>query len=314
MNRLSAMRTAAGATVLPFLPRRAQAQTAARTVRLGTMLIESGAESFYGVDTGIFAKHGLDVQLVPFTNGAASAAALASGSIDVGIMDLVTMINGHNRGLPFVYLAPGLIYRPADRSYGVVVPEASPIRRPKEFDGTTLAATALNNVSILPVKAWLDNNGGDSRTIRWAEMPMGVMGNALSESRVQGALISEPLLSPALEQGNRVFYMDDKPLTAAFLFGGWATTTTWLAANPGAAREFAAAMLETARWANGNFQAAAPILSKYSKIPLTVLQNMRHGRFAEALRPELVDPVIRAAQKYGMSDRVFPATEVFARA
>lgn len=312
MNRLHAMRTAAGAALALF-PHCAYAQASPRAIKLGAMLIEASAEAFYGIDTGIFNKHGLDVDLVTFTNGAASAAAIASGSIDVGIMDLATMINGHNRGLPFVYLAPGLIYRPADRSYGVVVPNDSPIREAKDFNGKTLAATALNNISILPVKAWIDNNGGDVRTIHWVEMPMGVMSNALSQSTVQGALISEPLLSPALERGNRVFYMENKPLTAAFLFGGWAATTTWVAANRGAADQFAAAMLETAKWANANFPSAAPILSKYSKIPLPMLQNMRHGQFAEALRPQLVDPVIVAAEKYGMSDRVFPATQVFFR-
>lgn len=274
------------------------------------MLIESAAEAFYGLDTGVFAKHGLEVELVTFTNGAASAAAIASGAVDVGIMDLVTMINGHNRGLPFIYLAPGLIYRPSDHNYGVVVPENSPIRDAKDFNDKTLAATALNNISILPVKAWLDNNGADSRTIHWTEMPMGVMGNAVGQSTVQGALISEPFLSSVLEQGNRVFFMEQKPLTPAMLYGGWATTTSWANANSAAARQFAAAMLEIAKWANGNFTAAAPILSKYSKIPLTVLQKMHHGEFAEALRPDLMNPVMSAAQKYGMSDKTFPIGEI----
>ena len=103
-------RFAAALTALLFLvPGMAPAQTGPKppvTIHVGAIPSEVAAELFYGVDMGFFKKAGLDVQIDFFNNGGAIAAAVASGALDLGLSDLMSVINAHAHGLPFVYPRP----------------------------------------------------------------------------------------------------------------------------------------------------------------------------------------------------------------
>ena len=112
------------------------------TLHVGTSPSEVSGEIFYGVDEGFFKKAGLDVQIVMLPNGGAVAAALASGAIDIGLSDVMSMVNAHAHGLPFVYLAPGLQNSVTAPTFAVVVAAASPIheaQRHQRRDGRVRA-------------------------------------------------------------------------------------------------------------------------------------------------------------------------------
>src|ERR1700722_13410423 len=97
---------AAIAALLLVCPAPAVAQSAVKaplTIHVGALPSEVAAELFYGTDMGFFKKAGLDVDIQYFNNGSAIAAAVASGALDLGLSDLMSVINAHARGLPFVY-------------------------------------------------------------------------------------------------------------------------------------------------------------------------------------------------------------------
>ena len=102
---------AAVAISLALLPFGAAAQTqpALSTVRLGIIPIEAGAEPFFAADMGFFKKHGLNVEMHAMQNGSSIASAVAGGSLDVGFADTISIASAHARGLPFIFLAPGLL-------------------------------------------------------------------------------------------------------------------------------------------------------------------------------------------------------------
>src|ERR1700722_18149339 len=121
MNRFAAILSAA----LFLVPSAAAAQTSPKapiTIHVGAIPSEVAAELFYGVDMGFFKKAGLDVQIDFFNNGSAIAAAVASGALDLGLSDLMSVINAHSRGLPFVYAAPGLLTTLKAPTVGILIP------------------------------------------------------------------------------------------------------------------------------------------------------------------------------------------------
>ena len=170
MNRLAAL----VCSLLLLVPGIASAQTAPKspvTLHVGAIPSEVAAELFYGVDMGFFKKAGLDVQIDFFNNGGAIAAAVASGALDLGLSDLMSVINAHSRGLPFVYAAPGLLTTLKAPTVGLLIPNASPIKEAKDFNGKSVAVSGLKNIAQITASAWIDANGGDSKTVKFVEVP-----------------------------------------------------------------------------------------------------------------------------------------------
>lgn len=309
MNRFAAALTA----LLFLIPSAARAQTSPKppvTIHVGAIPSEVAAELFYGVDMGFFKKAGLDVQIDFFNNGGAIAAAVASGALDLGLSDLMSVINAHAHGLPFVYAAPGLLTTLKAPTIGVLIPTASAIKDARDFNGKSVAVSGLKNIAQIAVSEWIDANGGDSKTVKFVEVPFPQLVPALAGGRIDASAANEPWMTQAADSGNRLVFMDKGALSPAYLLSGWVTTKDWVQKNPDTLARFVSSMREIAKWANANQAASAPILAKYSKIDIAVIARMHRGTFAERFDPSYVQPVIDAAAKYGVIAAGFPASAI----
>jgi NitT/TauT family transport system substrate-binding protein len=309
MIRFAAIITA----FLLLVPGTVSAQTAPKppmTIHVGAIPSEVAAELFYGVDMGMFKKNGLDVQIDFFANGAAIAAAVAGGSLDLGLSDLMSVINAHAHGLPFVYAAPGLLTTLKAPTIGLLVPNGSPIKDAKDFNGKSVAVSGLRNIAQITASAWIDANGGDSKTVKFVEVPFPQLVPALAAGRIDASVANEPWMTLASESGNRLVFMDKGALSPSFLLSGWVTTKDWVQKNPDALAKFVLSMRQIAAWANANLAASSPILAKYTKSDLAIMQRMHRGTFAERFDPSYVQPVIDAAAKYGVIPAPFAASAI----
>jgi NitT/TauT family transport system substrate-binding protein len=280
------------------------------TIHVGALPSEVAGELFYGADMGFFKKAGLDVEIQYFNNGSAIAAAVASGALDLGLSDLMSVINAHSHGLPFVYAAPGLLTTLKAPTFGILVPPNSPIHDAKDFNGKSMAVSGLKNIAQISAAAWIDANGGDSKTVKFIEVPFPSLVPALAQGTIQSSVANEPWMTLATDGGNHVMFMDKGALSPAFLLSGWVTTRDWATKNPDALARFVASIREIAAWANKNPQASAPILAKYTKLDIGVIARMHRGQFAERFEPGYVQPVIDAAAKYGVIASAFPASAI----
>jgi NitT/TauT family transport system substrate-binding protein len=302
------------ALCLTLLPFSATAQTPPLIpLKIGIIPIESAAEAFYAVEMGFFKQQGLDVQLEMMQNGSAIAAAVAGGSLDIGFADTISIASAHARGLPFVYLAPALLNSYTAPTLAMMVSASGPIREPKDFNGKTVGVNGINNITMIPFEAWIDKNGGDSKTVKWIEVPIPAALDAVSSGKIDAASLGEPFNTFGTDKGMRAVYVGKDGIASRYVLAGFMTTTDWVAKNPAVAAKFITAIKETAQWANANHAASAPILSKYTKIPLPVVERMKRGEYAESLLASDFQPVIDAAAKYGVLPKAYPAAELFYR-
>lgn len=279
------------------------------TIRVGVIPSEVCGQVFYGIDEGFFRKNGLDVALQFFTNGAAITAAIAGGSLDVGLSDLSSAIAAHSRGIPVAYLAPGLLYTDKAPTFAIIVAKNSAVRQAKDLHGA-FASSGLGNIAQLATESWIDRNGGDLRALKFLEMPPPVVQNALSQGTIAASTANEPWLTDAASNGFGVIFMTNG-MAPAYLLSGWVTTKDWAQSNPAIASKFVAAIRLASVWANHNQSASGPILSKYTKISDEVIARMHRGLFAESWSNAIVQPVIDAAVKYGRIPQGFAAAEMF---
>jgi NitT/TauT family transport system substrate-binding protein len=310
MDRRAALKlfAAAPATAATFGAPAAQAKELT-TLRVGVIPIDPCTEIFSAIELGSFTKAGLDIQISRMTSGAAIAAAIAGGALDLGLCDLVGTSAGHVHGLPFVYVAAGAVYTPQAPGHALMAKKTSPIHGPKDFAGKTIAVSSLASIDQVTIQAWIDHGGGDWRSLKWVEMPDSTMAAALDNDSVDAIVIKEPGWTLTNERF-RSFDQGDAGIADRFLISGYIAMQLWASTHADVARKFAAVVRETARWANANHPASAAFLAKYSPIPPNLTTRMERSYFGDHLTAALMQPLIAAGVKYGAIPTNFPAAEI----
>src|ERR1039458_1383567 len=77
------------------LPAATIAQPAPEHITVGASTDDLARPLLYAVDAGLFKKVGLDVEIVKLANGAAVAAAVAGGALDLGKGSALTPVQAY---------------------------------------------------------------------------------------------------------------------------------------------------------------------------------------------------------------------------
>jgi NitT/TauT family transport system substrate-binding protein len=172
-----------------------------------------------------------------------------------------------------------------------------------------IAAPSINNIGALATLAWLDRNGGDSKRIKFVELPFPAMNEAVQRGTVLGAISVEPWLSDARDKGMRTI-APSNGLGNTFVASAWVGSQAWAQGNPAIVAPFVSAIYAAGRWSNTNRAASIPILAKYTKLPPDTLAKMRYSRFAESTDLKTIQPVIDAMVSYAFIPKGFPAADL----
>ncbi|HXF35200.1 MAG TPA: ABC transporter substrate-binding protein [Candidatus Acidoferrales bacterium] len=305
-------RTFAQSLALLALPVPARAQPGP-TIRIAEIAIDLYAEAYYAQELGLFKKAGFTADISTFANGGTASTAVAGGAADLGVSNPVAIASAVTHGVPLTVLAGAGLYSTNAASTALCVAKSSPLRTAKDVEGKTIALSALHDQAQIGVQEWLQKNGADPSKVQFVEIPFPEMGNALQQGRVDVAMIPEPALTIAQKTTSRLFAKPFDAIAPQFLIGVWFTTTAWVQKNPDLAKKFAGAIYDAGRWANGHRNESAVILAKYSKIDPATLREMTRAVYATTLTPQMIQPPLDAAAKYGLLSRPVTASELIAK-
>jgi NitT/TauT family transport system substrate-binding protein len=311
-NRAAMLRGLAAAGVASLaLQRPARAQSGA-AMRIGAMSSEFAAQPWYASEMGLFSKAGIDVSIEPIVSGAAGAAAVVAGALDICYSNVLSLAIAHNKGIPLVALADANIYTPKAWGSGVLaVKRTSALNSAKSFDGSTIAVGGLHNVLELGARMWLDTNGGDSQKVNWIEIPDPAMEAAVLAGRVDAAMMSAGI-NPDLGKADypiRIVAPAMGAIAPTYDVAVWVTSVDWFARNPALAKQFTEIMRTSANWANTHHHETAQILAKYTKRPAADIEASIRYIYGTNLTPASLQPQIDAASRYGWLSK-FPAREL----
>lgn len=314
MDRRSVLQSglALAVTGLPFtVAFPVGAQSLGRKLRVSMSPIEVGAVSGFAYEAGFYTKHGLDVELqTGAANGSVLAEAVASGALDIGSGNTLAIATAHDHNVPFVFLSPSGEWQSTAPSSGLAVTVTSPIKLAPDLNGKTVGVAILHGLAEIAVRTWVDKNGGDSSTVKFLELPYSAMGAAITSGRVDAAHVEEPTLTNLGTINYRVIAAPSNAIALTWCQGGFFSTLAFAKAYPDTVKRFAAAMADTAVWANKNHDATAKIIEKYSNSPFNPGTHRMY--FPPSLRPADFQPLIDAAAKYGVLKASFPAKDLFA--
>jgi len=185
MRRGDVLRVLGGAAAAAGFARAAQAQEL-QTIRIGLAEGDDATPTLYAIKNGLFKKYGIDAQLTPVASGAAGLAALAGGSIDVTGTSLLPFLSARSKGLPLTIVAPLAAYSPDSVYAAILVKKESTYKTGRDLNGKTIASPALRDLNWVASMAWIDQNGGDSSTVKSIEVPASVIPAALEDGHHQG--------------------------------------------------------------------------------------------------------------------------------
>ena len=269
-------------------------------LQLGAMPIDPSGEAFYGQDGGFFRAAGLDVHVTVLNNGSALAAATSAGTLDVGFGSPAPVILAHQRGLAVRFIAPAAIYTGPLPNSSLMVAKGAPIHSGADLNGKTVAVAGLHDLTQYSTQAWIDKNGGDSKTVAFIEVPYAEMGVALQQGRIAAGCVIEPYTTAVKAVAQTIGNLNEA-IAHRYLLAGWFATEAWLARNAPVAERFVGAMSKIARWGNAHHRESAAILTTYTKIPPETIATMARSHYDESPRvePPVLQPVIDVMVKYG---------------
>jgi NitT/TauT family transport system substrate-binding protein len=302
----------AGAAAASTLPLRAWAQAEPAKLRIGSSRTDTFGAGFYAADGGFFKAANIDVEVLTFSNGAAVAAACAGGSLDIGVGEVTELANGVAHGLPFALIAGAGLFATDAPTTMLCVAKDSPIRKPHDLEGKTIAVPVLVSLSAISVKLWLVKNGVDLSKVHFTEITTAAMPAALEHGTVDAAHIGEPGLTIG-GASLRPLATPYSAISKQFLISDWFTTRDWIAKNPELAKRVVTVAYQTARWANAHQDLTAPIIAKYAGLDPERARTMRRTRFATTLDAALVQPILDAAAQFGGLSRPMKAEELIVK-
>jgi NitT/TauT family transport system substrate-binding protein len=301
----------AGTAAALAFPRALAAQTPS-TLALAGVPEDSITPVLYGVQSGLFKRNGLDVQLSPERNGPAITSAVAGGTYQLGKASISPLVLAHAKGLPFTIVAPAGIYNAAAPIDGMFVRADSTFKTGADLNGKTFGVYGIGDIYTISARAWMEKNGGDPNSLKFVELPISAMVEAIASGRVDAGAMNEPAVEVAL--GSPRLRLLSHPFAAVaprFLYTAWFASTDYAVAHRPAMDAFGRAMRDAATYVNGHHEETVGLISQFTSVDPAIIRKMARVDQGVTMDPKLVQPVIVEMAKAKAIPTVFDARELF---
>jgi NitT/TauT family transport system substrate-binding protein len=143
----------------------------------------------------------------------------------------------------------------------------SPIHTGADLNGKTVASPALKDLFSITTFAWVDQNGGDSRTLHEIELPAAATPAALDAGRIDAAVLTEPLLSQTIDAGiARVLGKPYDVIAPRFIIAAVFADANYINANKDAIKRLSRSLLQANAFGNAHAAQTAPCLADLTKV------------------------------------------------
>lgn len=263
------------------------------------------------MEQGIFARHGLALEIAYTPGSAYVCQALKDGSADIGFTaadDIIADVEAEPSSDLFMFMGlhGGLFTM-------VSAPE---VNSAEALANRAVGVDAKNTGFVLVLEKFLDNQGLPRDRYEFIEIGGWERRYAaLSEGKISATLLTEPFLSSALAAGCRLLARDYE-MIAAYQGTVGAASRAWAKQHGDALRHFIRAYVEATAWcfARAHREACLEILARHSAITgsaaektLDALLHPQHGLYPKAeLNVDGVRAVLELRAELGYLQRPLP--------
>lgn len=259
---------------LAGLPQRSQAAGTAK-ITIGYTATLGFTAAFVAKDQGLFARRGLDVDLLLITLNSTIPAALVGGSIQIGGPTPTVLLQANDGGLDLVVVSGCAGIDPRNTTDGLMVRQGAAIAKPADFIGKKVGVPGLNAIYHVLVRKWLSDHGTDWRRVNFVEVPFTQSGDVLRSGSVDAVATGQPFSQRVVADkiGTLlVTYAEIAPGSPPSI--DYVATREWAQANRGTVAAFREAIAEAVGIAAADPDRARASAAKFIKLPPEVLSSL----------------------------------------
>jgi NitT/TauT family transport system substrate-binding protein len=283
------------------------------TIQIGTLPIANSAPMYLGMEQGFFQEQGLVVEPTVLQSGNEIITGMVAGDYDIGFVGYISAGIAAAKKVPICVLtasdATGTT--PEDDWQVMVAGADSPITSPADLAGKTVSVNGLGGVAEVMIKAALDQEGVDWRSVKLIEVPFPEVPAAVAAGRIDAGYTSEPFVTTVLDQGGKVVFAPQSAIAPEYPNGSYATSQQVFQKEPELMQKFEAAMTKSLDYARDNPDAVRQIIPTYTKIPAEVASRMRLPVFQSELQPEAIDQQMGFLETYDIAEDAPSADDLF---
>jgi len=276
------------------------AEGALTTVTVGVLAIAPSVAMQYGIDEGIFEKHGLDVQLQTGQGGAAMLPAVYAGSMDFAVGNPLSVMVAVDKGLE-MQIVTGYSNSKADDDdiNGVVVRTDSGIDSFADLENKTVSVNAVSTQGDLTIKESAEQGGADPSLINFNELSFPDMEAQLAAGNTDAIWVPEPFLSKALagDDFKLIGYPNQQALPGLPTMVTF-TSAKYATANADTVAKFRDGIDETLAMAEENPDGVRAVLPAFMGMDAAVAENLKMETFDGEVPADVLADLGELMQKY----------------
>jgi len=240
-------------------------------------------------DTGIFAKNGLDVQLIFFTGGSTAILALVSGDVPITQVSGPGLVSSALGGADSVFIAAGII------SLNYVLMGKPGLKSVEQLKGGTVAisrfGSATDTIARFALRRIGLTPGKDVTLVQVGSGPERL--SAALTGRVSASVINPPSSFIAEKKGLAII-ADVAQMGLVFQHTGAATTRKYIKEHPDIVRRYVRAHVEAVHKMWTDKEATIKALAHYmgSGLDRETLQKSYENVMSEAMYPKKQYPSV----------------------
>lgn len=269
------------------------------TVTLASAPLGHLAPIYIAQEKGIFAEHGLEIEVDTESSDLTSVPSILAGKVDFAAGDLTTLIVARAQGLDVKAVVPASASTGVEgEDYGaLIVAGDSGITSPKQLEGKTVAVNILTNIAAAAAREAISADGGDPETVKLVELPFPQVPAAISTGQVDGAWVVEPFLSAAKAEGAVPIGWGFTDLAEDLTVSAWYTSGEFANGNAETVTAFRDAVHEAYAYAREHEEEVRAIIPTFTEIPPEVAEKITITGWRDEVSREaaekLVDYAIR---------------------
>ncbi len=237
------------------------------------------ASAMVARDEGVFAKHGLDVDMTLIGINTNIPPAIVSNSIQIGGPTETVFLQAVDGGLDLVAIDGASVMDPvANNLIAAVARNGVTIKDAKDFLGKKVGAPGIGAFLHVLFRKWLIDQGVDPSKVNFVEVTFPTMSDALKSGAVDAVLTAEPFISRMQTAGTgtvAVRYASELGRTEPII--SYVTTRSFAEQNPEVIKAFRASIEEAAAMVNSDREKASVSIAKFTHLPLEIVKLNRPG-------------------------------------
>ena len=235
------------------------------------------ASAMVARDEGIFAKNGIDADVMLIAINTNIPPAIVSNSIQIGGPTATVFLQAVDGGLDLVAIDGASVMDPTQaRLIAAVARTGVVIKEPKDFVGKKVGAPGIGAFLHVLFRKWLIEKGVDPKSVNFVEVTFPTMNDALKSGSVDAVLTVEPFITRIKNAGNgdvAALYAADLARTDPII--SYVASRAFAEQHPDVIKAFRASIKEAAPIVNSDREKASQSIAKFTKMPIDLVRLTR---------------------------------------